>query len=61
MKMYDKEFREQALKLSDEVGIKKASEQLSVVYATFAERRKQRVCNNNSKQERKSCQDSLCQ
>ena len=34
MKRYDKEFREQALKLSDEVGIRKASEQLGVVYGT---------------------------
>jgi transposase len=42
MKRYDKEFREQALKLSDEVGIKKAAEQLGIVYGTLADWRKQR-------------------
>jgi transposase len=51
MKRYDKEFREQALKLSDEVGIKKASEQLGVVYGTLADWRKKRVRNNNNKKE----------
>lgn len=51
MKRYDKEFREQALKLSDEVGIRKASEQLGVVYGTLADWRKKRVRNNNSKKE----------
>ena len=35
MKRYDKEFREQAIELSDEVGIKKASEQLGIPYATL--------------------------
>ncbi len=48
MKRYDKEFREQALKLSDEVGIKKASEQLGIVYGTLADWRKQRARNNSS-------------
>ena len=51
MKRYDKEFREQALRLSDEVGIKKASEQLGVVYGTLADWRKKRVKNNNIKKE----------
>jgi transposase len=51
MKRYDKEFREQALRLSDEVGIKKASEQLGVVYGTLADWRKKRVKNSNSKKE----------
>ena len=51
MKRYDKEFREQALRLSDEVGIKKASEQLGVVYGTLADWRKKRVRNSNSKKE----------
>jgi len=51
MKRYDKEFREQALKLSDEVGIKKASEQLGVVYGTLADWRKQRARNSNNKKE----------
>lgn len=31
MKQYSKEFREQALELSDEIGLKKASEQLGIV------------------------------
>jgi transposase len=43
MKRYDKEFREQALKLSDEIGVKKASEQLGVIYGTLADWRKQRT------------------
>jgi len=51
MKRYDKEFREQALKLSDELGIKKASEQLGVVYGTLADWRKKRVRNSNNKKE----------
>lgn len=49
MKRYDKEFREQALKLSDEVGIRKASEQLGVVYGTLADWRKQRRRNGDHK------------
>ena len=51
MKRYDKEFREQALRLSDDVGIKKASEQLGVVYGTLADWRKKRVKNSNIKKE----------
>ncbi len=50
MKRYDKEFREQALKLSDEIGLKKASEQLGVVYGTLACWRKKRASNTNVKQ-----------
>lgn len=42
MKRYDKEFREQALKLSDEVGVKKAAEQLGIVYGTLSDWRKKR-------------------
>ena len=52
MKRYDKEFREQALKLSDEVGLKKASEQLGVVYGTLADWRKQRARNSSNTKER---------
>jgi transposase len=37
MTRYSKEFREQALKLSDEIGVKKASEQLGVLYDTLAD------------------------
>jgi transposase len=51
MKRYDKEFREQALKLSDEVGVKKAAEQLGVVYGTLADWRKQRGRGSNTAQE----------
>ena len=49
MKRYDKGFREQGLKLSDEVGIRKASEQLGVVYGTLADWRKKRVRNDKNK------------
>ncbi len=48
MKRYDKEFREQALKLSDEVGVKKAAEQLGIVYGTLADWRKQRGRTNKN-------------
>ncbi len=37
---YDKEFREQALKLSDEIGVKKAAEKLGIKYHTLADWRK---------------------
>ena len=43
MKRYDKEFKEQALILSDEIGVKKTSEQLGVLYGTLADWRKQRT------------------
>ena len=33
MTQYTKEFREQAILLSDEIGVKKAAEQLGVVYS----------------------------
>jgi transposase len=46
MTRYNKEFREQALKLSDEIGIKKASEQLGVLYSTIADWRKNRAKGN---------------
>ncbi|MFD2672960.1 hypothetical protein [Marinicrinis sediminis] len=32
MKRYDKAFKEEALRLSDEIGSKKAAEQLGVAY-----------------------------
>ncbi len=51
MKRYDKDFREQALKLSDEVGLKKASEQLGIVYGTLADWRKQRARNSSNTKE----------
>lgn len=40
---YDKEFKESALRLSDEIGVKKAAEQLGVPYYTIAEWRKART------------------
>ena len=39
---YSKEFKDEALKLSDEIGIKKAAEQLGLKYNTLAEWRKNR-------------------
>ena len=42
MRQYSKEFKEQALKLSDEIGLKKASEQLGINYGTLADWRKKR-------------------
>ncbi len=42
MTRYNKEFKEQAMKLSDEIGIKRASEQLGIVYCTLADWRKSR-------------------
>jgi len=41
MKMkYSKEFKEQAIKLSDEIGVKQACAQLGLVYSTLADWRK---------------------
>ena len=42
MRRYSKEFKEQALKLSDEIGLKKAVDQLGINYGTLAEWRKTR-------------------
>ena len=33
MKHYSKEFKEEALKLSDEIGVKKAAQQLGILHA----------------------------
>ena len=33
---YDKEFKEEALRLSDEIGVKKASQQLGIPYYTLS-------------------------
>jgi len=43
MKRYDEKFKEEALKLSDDIGLKKASEQLNLNYGTLSGWRKQRV------------------
>ena len=40
MKKYSREFKEQAIKLSDEVGLKQACLQLGIVYGTLADWRK---------------------
>lgn len=42
MKRYNKEFKEEALKLSDEIGLKKAVAQLGIEYYTLSEWRKNR-------------------
>lgn len=42
MKRYSKEFKAEALRLSDEIGVKKASTQLGVPYNTIADWRKLR-------------------
>ena len=42
MSKYSKEFKEEALKLSDEIGVKKAALQLGLQYYTLADWRKAR-------------------
>lgn len=42
MTRYTKEFREQAKKLSEEIGVKKAAQQLGIPYNTLSEWRKAR-------------------
>ena len=42
MKSYSKEFREEALKLSDEIGVKNAAAQLGLAYYTLADWRNKR-------------------
>ena len=39
---YSKEFKEEALKLSDEIGLKKAAAQLGIKYYTLADWRSKR-------------------
>lgn len=39
---YEKSFKEEAVRLSDEIGVKKAAEQLDVPYYTLADWRQQR-------------------
>ena len=36
MRRYSKEFKEEALKLSDEIGVKKTPEQLGIQYYTIS-------------------------
>lgn len=42
MKRYKKEFKKEVIKLSDEIGLKKAATQLGIEYYTLAEWRKSR-------------------
>ena len=42
MRKYDKEFKEEAVKLSDEVGVKQAASQLGIPYYSLAEWRQKR-------------------
>ena len=42
MRKYDKEFKEEAVKLSDEVGVKQAAAQLGIAYYTLSEWRQKR-------------------
>ena len=44
---YDNEFKQQALQLSDEIGVKAAAEQLGLKYYTLSEWRKTRACRGN--------------
>ena len=46
MKRYDENFKIESLKLSDDIGVKKACEQLNVNYGTLAGWRKRRVKKN---------------
>ena len=42
MTRYSKEFKEQAMRLSDEIGVKKAASQLGIPYYTLADWRNSR-------------------
>ena len=48
MRRYDQSFKEEALKLSDDIGVKKACEQLDVNYGTLTGWRKQRSRKNKA-------------
>jgi len=45
MSKYSKEFKTEALKLSDEIGVKKTAQQLGLNYYTLADWRKHRKAN----------------
>ena len=49
MKRYDQQFKDEALKLSDDIGLKKACEQLNLNYGTLSGWRKQRVKQTRTK------------
>ena len=40
---YSKEFKEEAIKLSDEIGLKKAAQQLGIQYYTLSDWRSKRI------------------
>ena len=42
MRKYDTEFKEEAVKLSDEIGVKQAAAQLGIPYCSLAEWRQKR-------------------
>lgn len=50
MTQYTKEFREEAILLSDKIGVKKAAEPLGVVYSTLVDWRKRRNTMKKEKQ-----------
>jgi transposase len=49
MKRYDQKIKEEALNLSDDIGLKKACEQLNLNYGTLSGWRKQRVKQSRNK------------
>lgn len=49
MKRYDQKFKDESLKLSDDIGLKKACEQLNLNYGTLSSWRKQRVKQSRTK------------
>lgn len=50
MQRYNKEFREEAISLSDEIGPKKAAQQLGINYATLIDWRKKRKTKTEKQQ-----------
>ena len=53
MAKYSREFKEEALKLSDEIGVKKAASQLGLPYYTLADwrnRTRDRICGQAKKE-----------
>lgn len=50
MSIYSKEFKEEALLLSDELGVKKAAAQLGVPYYTLTDWRKDRKPSSKTKE-----------
>ena len=49
MTQYTKEFRDQAILLSDEIGVKKSAEQLGVVYSTLVVKKKKHNAKGKTK------------